>query len=116
MWAENKRNANLTVGIRFVLLVLGRGIQALVKELVIVGCPFLMVSLVLLGWGCFNHMKGEGHSQWLGPLGFTFIGLILMVRFPDKDKNAGSEKKGIGNRQAPPESPPHTQREGGPSA
>ena len=116
MLAENKRNANLAVGIRFVLLVLGRRIEALVKEWAIVGFPFLLVGLVLFGWGCFNYMKGEGRSQWLESLGLTFIGLIIMARFPDKDKNAGSEKKGIGSREASPESPSHSKRESGPSA
>lgn len=115
MLAEGKRNANLGVGIGVVLLALGGGIQALVEGMTAVVLPFLLIGLALFMWGCFNYMKGKGHSQWLGLLGLTFIGLIIMVCFPDKHKNAASAEKGIGNHRASPESHFHPKQENAPS-
>lgn len=116
MLAENKRNANLGVGIGFVLLVLGRGIQVLVKEMAMVSFPFLLAGLGLFAWGCFNYMKGKGHSQWLGLLGLTFVGLIIMAFLPDKHKDTASEKKGVSLHQASPETPPRSKQQSTPPA
>jgi hypothetical protein len=40
-------------------------------------------------WGCGQYARAKGYSPWFGLLGLlSIVGLILLVFFPDKHKDA----------------------------
>jgi hypothetical protein len=87
MLPEFKKNTNIGVGIGIILQIAGRimaksGMEGL-------GFIVMMAGLVAFIWGCGQYAKGKGYSGWFGALGLlSIIGLIILVLFPDKHKNA----------------------------
>lgn len=82
-----KRNTNLGVGIGVVLQVASRVLAN--NGAGGIGFVVLIVGLTAFIWGCGQYAKATGYSQWFGAPGLlSIIGLIVLVLFPDRHKNA----------------------------
>ena len=87
MLPQYKKNTNIGIGISLVAQIAGlalakNGMGGIVLVLLIAG----FVSFI---WGCGQYAKAKGYSAWFGALGlFSIIGLVVLVLFPDKHKDA----------------------------
>ena len=52
---------------------------------IILGLVLILVSILLLIWGCMNYAEAKGYSKKVGLIGLLgIIGLIVLIVLPDK--------------------------------
>jgi hypothetical protein len=87
MLKEQKRNTNIGVGVAILLQV---GARVLMNNgLSSLGYMVAVAAGVIFLWGCGQYAKGKGYSSWFGLFGLLYLlGLVVLVFFPDRHKNA----------------------------
>ena len=87
MLPEFKRNTNIGVGIGIVLQIAGKVLSN--DGMAGIGVILLFAGGLIFIWGCGQYAKAKGYSPWFGLLGLlSILGLIALVFFPDKHKDA----------------------------
>jgi hypothetical protein len=90
MIAEYRNKTNIGVGIGLVVSIVGRILMASGEPAVaLLGLLVALAGTVVFIWGCWHYAMGKGyHGAW-GLLGLlSFIGLIILVLFPDRHRAA----------------------------
>jgi len=88
--AKKRRNTNIGVGIGVLLQVGGLfiaqfGMNDKDAAAIILGLVLILVSILLLIWGCMNYGEAKGYSKKVGLIGLLgIIGLIVLIVLPDK--------------------------------
>jgi hypothetical protein len=87
MLKEQKRNTNIGVGVAILLQI---GARVLMNNgLSSLGYMVAVAAGVIFLWGCGQYAKGKGYSSWFGLFGLLYLlGLVVLVFFPDRHKNA----------------------------
>jgi hypothetical protein len=90
MIAEYQKKTNIGVAIGLIVSIAGRLLMKSEEpSLVLLGALAAIAGTVVFIWGCWHYALGKGyHGAW-GLLGlFSFVGLIVLVLFPDRHKAA----------------------------
>jgi hypothetical protein len=84
---EFKRTTNIGVGIGIVLQIAGKVLS--MDGMLGFGFMLMLAGAITFIWGCGQYAKAKGYSPWFGLLGLlSIVGLIVLVLFPDKHKDA----------------------------
>ena len=80
---RSRTNANLGVGIGFILQLAGVFVHEATRLPSSAGLALILVSLPAMIWGTMHYAEGKGLSRWFGLLGATgILGLIVLVLLP----------------------------------
>ena len=89
MLSEYKKKTNIGVGLGIIIQIIANVVSAGGEGNIIIGGLLGFVGTVFFIYGCVSYAKGKGHHGAWGILGlFSIIGLIILVLFPDRHKEA----------------------------
>jgi len=82
---QERRNANIGVGIGFVIQLAGLFLFRAGPDGALIGWPLILGSVPVFIWGCLNYAQGKGHSKWIGLVGVAgIIGMIVLMILPNQ--------------------------------
>lgn len=85
MLPDQKKKANIGVGVGILLVIVG-------LFLMVPSPPLGLLTRLAGGcfyvWGCWNYAEGKGYSGWSGLWGLTCIGLVVLIFITDHNKES----------------------------
>lgn len=90
MLPEKKTKTNISVGIGFLLQLVGYSLVQTTETcaIALLGLMLILISIPLFIRGCMNYAEGKGHSKWVGLVGLAgLIGLIVLAVLPDQARD-----------------------------
>lgn len=88
MSPQLQRNANIGVGLGFVLQLVGFFLPEFNGDLLGIGLAIIIAGLAIFVWGTIHFAKGKGYSTRLGLLGILGIsGLIVLILLPHLERH-----------------------------
>ena len=89
MPAHLRRNANIGVGLGFILQLFGLFLPDISHAPIEIGLALMLAGFPAFVWGAMNYAQGKGHSQWFGLLGLLgILGFIALVVLPPMESNS----------------------------
>jgi hypothetical protein len=86
MLATKTRNANIGVGVGFVIELVGTGLLRVEGDVpFVLGRVVYLIGIALCVWGCVHWCQAKGHWGILGLLGIlSCVGFMIILSLPDK--------------------------------
>jgi hypothetical protein len=92
MPVQLQRNANIGVGLGFVLQLGGSFLPEVVDVPIEIGMAFTLAGVPAFVWGAIHYAQGKKHSSWFGLLGVLgILGFIVLILLPPQESEPLSD-------------------------